>query len=303
MISVILLNYYSTEQVYQFVCHLKEYVKETLSFVIVDNSEDEQQWKQLLQAFDVQQMNQSEILDVNKQVLLVRNHNNAGYARGNNLGIRKAKEQFDCDYVLVSNCDLRLRAPISFLKWQRLLTEHKEIAVIGPKIESPVGEQQSPCREMSFWERWCLNLLAYPFNRYIYKREPEVMDVGRAQKVYRVQGSFLFCDYGKFAQVGMFDEYTFLYGEEMILAQRLLNHGMCMYYEPQIVILHEHNQVIGNYYSDKKRDFMKLKSELYFYRTYKKMPGIIKPIAYCCLQLYYWKKIVVEQIKSKLKHE
>ena len=60
MISVILLNYYSTEQVYQFVCHLKEYVKETLSFVIVDNSDDEQQWKQLLHAFDLQQTNQTE---------------------------------------------------------------------------------------------------------------------------------------------------------------------------------------------------------------------------------------------------
>lgn len=298
MISVILLNYFSDKQTYAYYCHLCEMVKDDLSYVIVDNSADHQQWIKLLETFQVKANEEKIITDYARRICFVKNETNAGYAKGNNIGIRLAKEQFDCDFILVSNCDLKLMQSTTFTDWERMLQEDKKIAIIGPKIESPSGEKQSPCREMTFWERWCINLLVYPFNRFLYKREPEVIETKKAQEVFRLQGSFLFGSYEKLKSVGFFDEETFLYGEEIILAQRLRDAGMAMFYSPDISILHEHNQVIGNYYSDKKRDYMKLDSELYYYCTYQKMPHIIKPIAYCCLQFYCWKKRIVDIVKK-----
>lgn len=302
MVSVIILNYKSHNETFKYVVHLKEKIDEELSFVVVDNSDDVNEWNELVNVFINEygfpiKKTETKVL-INTDILLLKANGNLGYARGNNLGVAAAVETFNPKQVLISNTDIVISERISLKKWITTLNTQSDIAVIGPAIIGLDGEPQSPCRKLMFRERWFLNLLAYPFNRYIYKRPDEIIKAEGACKVYRLQGSFLFCDVDKLSRIEWFDEHTFLYGEELILAERLSTKEMSMYYDPSIKVLHNHNQIIGSYYSSISRDMMKLKSEAYYYTTYCHLPKIVYPVGKLCLYIYYGKKAVVDFIKK-----
>lgn len=304
MISVIVLNYKSYESTFEYVVDIKDKIDDKLSFVIVDNSDDNQEWNDLVSCFckdyKVRFKNKSRLL-INQDILLLKAMKNLGYAKGNNLGIKVAMEEFNPDQILISNTDIVIKDRINFEDWINTFKTQSDIAVIGPAIKGLDGEDQSPCRKMMFRERWVINLLAYPLNRYIYKKPDEIERMTNASKVYRLQGSFLFCDVNKLSQIEWFDEHTFLYGEELILAEKLRLKDMYMYYDPSIEVLHNHNQIIGTFYSSLSRDKLKLKSEIYYYTTYCSLPKVGYPIGIACLYIYYAKKAVVDLVK-KVRH-
>ncbi len=304
MVSVIILNYKSYKSTFEYVVHIKDKIDGELSFVVVDNSDDYKEWDDLVSCFcreyEVHSKNESHLL-LNQNILLLKATGNLGYAKGNNLGVRAAIEEFHPEQVLVSNTDIVINERINFEDWINVFKTQSDIAVIGPAIKGLDGEGQSPCRKMTFRERWFLNLLAYPLNKYIYKRPHEIVKETNASRVYRLQGSFLFCDVKKLSGIEWFDEHTFLYGEELILAEKLRLKGMCMYYDPSIEVLHNHNQIIGSFYSSLSRDKLKLKSEIYYYTTYCSLPKIVYPVGMVCLYIYYTKKAVVDLVK-KVRH-
>lgn len=303
MISVILLNYFSYKDVYKYVYHLNEFVENKLHFAIVDNSNDLNEWEKLKDIFEVKtseeiSFDESYKLIIKSNIILIRNDCNAGYARGNNLGIKIANKYFNDNYLLISNTDLILKNKISFNKWIDEFSQNKRVAVIGPEVLGLDNKKQSPSRKMSFNERWGINLLVYPFNKYLYKRPPEIMEIDCKAEVYRLQGSFLFVEYNRLKSVNFFDENTFLYAEELILAEKLAKENMCMEYDPAISIIHNHNQIIGSFYSDLKKDLLRLKSESYYYEYYLNYPHCIYLIGIIMIYLYYFKKRIVCMIKK-----
>ena len=304
MISVIILNYKSYKSSFEYVVHIKDKVDDELSFVIVDNSDDNQEWNDLVSCFcreyEVSPKNESRLF-INQDILLLKARENLGYAKGNNLGIKVAIEEFNPHQVLVSNTDIVIKDRINFENWINIFKTQSDVAVIGPAIKGLDGVGQSPCRKMTFRERWVINLLAYPLNRYIYKRPDEIEKISNASRVYRLQGTFLFCDVTKLSRIEWFDEHTFLYGEELILAEKIHSKGMCMYYDPSIEVLHNHNQIIGTFYSSLSRAKLKLKSEVYYYTTYYSLPKVGYLIGKACLYIYYAKKAVVDLVK-KVRH-
>lgn len=301
MISVIILNYKSYKSTFEYVIHIKDKIDGELSFVVVDNSNDNKEWNDLVSCFcreyEVNFKNESRLL-INQDILLLKAMENLGYASGNNLGIKVAIEEFNPDQVLVSNTDIVIKNKINFEDWINTFKTQSDVAVIGPAIKGLNGEDQSPCRKMMFRERWVINLLAYPLNKYIYRRPDEIVKITNASKVYRLQGSFLFCDVKKLSKIEWFDEHTFLYGEELILSEKLRLKGMCMYYDPSIEVLHNHNKIIGTFYSSLSRDKLKLKSEIYYYTTYCSLPKIGYLVGKVCLYIYYAKKTVVDLVKK-----
>ena len=59
-----------------------------------------------------------------------------------------------------------------------------------------------------------------------------------SKKCYWVSGCFMFIRADAFDQVKGFDENTFLYAEEMILAERLIKKNYVSYYDAEYTIVH-----------------------------------------------------------------
>ena len=187
---------------------------------------------------------------------------------------------------------------ISLANLQEPMKKEEAVAVVGPRIFGVDQRDQSPRRFSTAGNKlflYYLNLLL-PKNKKI-KRLLDVDQPRKSGKCDWVTGSFLYVDAVKFHEVGGFDEHTFLYYEEVILAERLRKKGYGMYYEDSIQIIHDHGQTVKNVFSVLKGIRISFESSLYYYRTYKNLPGWIAIIA----KIHYKIFEILFSVKMKLK--
>lgn len=160
-------------------------------------------------------------------IILVKSPHNGGFAKGNNLGAKVAQIVFKPEYLLFTNNDILFPEQIDINQLVRHLYESSNIAIVGPKILGLNGKPQSPARQVDIWHRWIYPMLFWPFGYYlksigkITQKSGDTIPNAVSGTVYRVMGSFMLCHSQRFFECGMFDENTFLYGEEMILSERL----------------------------------------------------------------------------------
>lgn len=115
-------------------------------------------------------------------------------------------------------------------------------------------------------------MLLWPFLKSIYRPKSDIVDnTDCEQKVYRLIGAFFVVNLKNFNAVGGFDENTFLYAEELILAERALNRGYYMYYIPDVNVIHENGYTTNSKTKafDVHQVRIRLKSDLYYYRKYR----------------------------------
>ncbi len=136
-ISVVILHYNNPDDTINYIENLHQLNWSGLShhFIIVDNASPDGSGQRLEQLYKG---------DPIVKVLLAER--NLGFAKGNNLGIIYAQEQFNADFIAVSNNDIQILDKDFFLKMIRLY-EADPFAVCGPDIYS-AGKQhhQSPIR-------------------------------------------------------------------------------------------------------------------------------------------------------------
>lgn len=195
---------------------------------------------------------------------LLRNEQNLGFARGNNIGIKYLNDTYCPQFVVVLNSDTEL---IQENLFHKLLAEYKksEFSLLGPLILTKNGHcDNSPhfspkldtalkdlkrlkkerilikcgmyriyCVKNYFCHLFKTKVLkkAYPMHRY--------KDFFRYQKQVVLQGCFLVFSKKAFECVKGFDERTFLYYEEPILFLHLRKCGLTTVYTPEIVIFHK----------------------------------------------------------------
>ena len=136
-ISVVILHYNNLADTTKYIENLRQLNWEGLSyhFIVVDNASPDGSGRKLAERYNE---------DADVKVLL--SDQNLGFAKGNNLGIVYAREQFAADFIAVSNNDIEICNKEFF---QDLVQLHSQdpFAVCGPDIYS-VGKQfhQSPIR-------------------------------------------------------------------------------------------------------------------------------------------------------------
>lgn len=157
------------------------------------------------------------------------NKTNSGYAAGNNIGIRYGIEH-GFDYSWILNNDVLIREENVLADMIKVAEADARIGSIGPKIYSSNDKEVAPfCNRPTFWN--------YTFG---IKRERDYRrtQVDIARKVYCVYGCCVLLRNSAMKEINCMDERTFLYGEENILAERLLSKGYITYYLPSVSIKH-----------------------------------------------------------------
>lgn len=172
------------------------------------------------------------------------NEPNKGYSHGNNVGISYAKNNFEYDYIVISNPDVVINEfPDMF----------SEADIIAPNITVASGKQQNPMYlryhalsdkliYLGFKKKTKLYLLMGLGINKCFRLFDKITMTGKdTRSIYAAHGSFVMLSKhtvdvfnGK-----PYDEKMFLFAEEMVLAAKAKKENLITRYAPQIKVFHK----------------------------------------------------------------
>ncbi len=198
---------------------------------------------------------------------------NLGYARGNNLGIKRALSDPDVRFVMVLNNDTAVD-PAFLTKLVEAAEREKKAVLFGPRIVDYESKR--------FWRSATAKrpgllfmLMFFTPLKAVFSRLPLVSlhsgDGKEIRKVYAISGSCMFFRSEVLKEIGMFDESTFLGWEEFIVAEKLRARGHDTLTVPDSIVYHKWGASTKKLPSAEKAiEF--LRSEKYFNDKYLRMP-------------------------------
>lgn len=322
IIPIVIIDFNSFRRTLEYI---EDFIKDVvidddLTFIIVDTTENEENYYNFKNGLsDRTQINScKEIITSNNKVLKAMKYNifienktvdvvhikckeNYGFAIGNNIGTEIAKENYKFDYILFSNSDITFNNGLNLNRMINKFSNDPSIALVGPKVVGLDGKNQSPCKKLNLWTRWNFNSIIWPLNSIIRIKAlntyDDLMILDGNSYVYRIIGAFMLFDFNKFLEIGMFDEGTFLYAEELIIAEKLIEKKYKTLYFSEESILHEQGFSINKKFGDYGSLKNKFKSEMYYYKNYRKVSNFRISVSKILFNIYLYKLIIVRKVK------
>lgn len=252
-LSIITLNYKTKEttlaclesvySVYKKECDRKE-----IEHLIVDNDS---------QDGSVEFLKKEIIKKKLRHVQLIPNTENAGFGKGNNVGVKKSKGR----YVLFLNSDTVTKDK-GFLAMTDFFDTHQKLAIMGAKLIYPDGSMQ-----LSAWKFYT------PFNAFLMLLGLERFGflsekATDAVPVDWVSGACMMVRKNIFEKIGMFDEKIFMYMEDMEICYRAKKQGYTTYFFPKAMVSH-----IAQGSSNRTFAIVNIyQNLLYFYKKHRSVP-------------------------------
>ncbi|MBO4458954.1 MAG: glycosyltransferase family 2 protein [Butyrivibrio sp.] len=278
MLSIIVVDYNSIEKTLGYISHLREKIrcKGEIHFIVVDNYSNINDINMFVSG---DKYDPVETLDfegkpvkvysfANSKLVYISSGENAGYAKGNNLGMRFSKEYFSDEYYLVSNNDIEISKCFDFEEIKDIFDKNFDVAVIGPRIVGLDGVPQSPCNKPSAFGNLVMWHLSMATHDKLFKWN-DVDYTKESKKCYRVMGSFMFMRAKAAHEANLFDENTFMYAEEMILSERLLRHGYHVFFYDELTVIHAHGESTGKIADPTIPVEWTFKSLCYYFEKYR----------------------------------
>ncbi|MEK7748968.1 MAG: glycosyltransferase family 2 protein, partial [Bacteroidota bacterium] len=224
-LSIIIVNYNVRDFLHHALISLRKATKGIRSeIVVVDNASDDGSTEMLRRRFP--------------NVTLIASKQNLGFARANNLALKRARGAF----LLLINPDTvvqedTLRAMLEFFK------NTPEAGLAGCKILNPDGTFQLACRRsfptpwVAFTKIFGLSRL-FPRSSWFGKYNLTYLSPEETYEVDAVSGSFMMLRKEVFEKVGGLDEEFFMYGEDLDWCYRIQQSGWKIYYAPLTQIIH-----------------------------------------------------------------
>jgi len=234
------------------------------------------------------------------EAILLENKNNLGFAKGNNLGIKKARGR----YILLLNSDTVVKA--GFLG--HLLKELEAAAktgAAGPRLLNRDGSLQPsagfyPSPLKIFY--WMFFIDDFPFI-WQFLKPYHVTDAGfyrQRQEAGWLTAACLLVKKEALKTAGTFDESIFMYGEEVDLCRRIIKKGYRIVYQPESEVCHYKGASAAGSLSGIVEEF---KSLLYLYkRSAPKFLPVVRVIlrSGALLRLIVFGIIMRQKAKYKL---
>lgn len=215
-LSVIIVTYHSENDIYDCLQALWQHcdiAKEELEVIVVDNSpECEPMFTQLKERYG-------------DDIVLIHNTHNGGYGQGNNMGIKQAT----APVIMIMNPDVRLCEPV-LRQAIEAFEQDSRLSIYGIK-------QMADAATPSPYSIVC----TYMMNGYLFTLLTSLanrFDFYMPKYMY-ISGACFFASKKKMEAIGMFDEKSFMYGEEDDIHCRLLRmFGPTMRYNTKLHYIH-----------------------------------------------------------------
>lgn len=248
--GMVILNYNDSENTKLILEEIKDF-KILDAIIVVDNHSTDNS-VEVLKKFE------------NKKIKIVEAKENKGYAAGNNVGIKYLIDHFEVDNIIISNPDII----VTEKEMEKLVEdlEDKHISVVAPNIKESLGIScgwklptflSELVSNIPFFRRFEFSLLSYPKEEY--KKKLTKVDV--------VKGCFFIIKKEVFEDIDFFDENTFLYYEEIIMAKKLQEKGYTTYVDNEVTVIHALSQCVDKNVKRIEK-FKILKTSQYYYEKY-----------------------------------
>jgi len=167
------------------------------------------------------------------QVRVIRNVENAGFARAANRGAAASTGR----YLLLLNSDAWLQ-PGALRALLTLATEQPRCGIVGAQLRNADGSFQASHASFPTLAQEFLMLSGLGRALYGPWYPSHGPDAGRARRVDYVGGACLLARRAAFDDVGGLDEGFFMYAEEIDLCLRLRQAGWEVWYQPAAQVIH-----------------------------------------------------------------
>lgn len=254
-IPIIVLNYNDYETSHRFLDYFKKELAGVLELIFVDNNSTDGSYEALYKEFS-------------SMGVFIRNDENKGYGSGNNIGLKFVKDNIDSERVIISNPDIMVSAE-TIMELSKAMDDDKSVKAAAPKMLNERGEEQVSAWKLQGAIRDGLSSMIvtnrlFKLDKKLYSRE----ELSKERLyVEALNGSFFMADMRAFAEIGFFDEDTFLYCEENIIGYKMREHGYRELLVNNVSYIHAHNKTIGKIYSKKYKRYKILQNSRKIYYT------------------------------------
>lgn len=208
------------------------------------------------------------------QVTLIRNSENLGFAKANNIGIRRATGRYVClmnsDIIIRDGCFDRL------LEYQE---SHPDVGILAPKLLNPDLSLQRSCKSLpTLWIVLCEALAfdrLFPRSRFWGGRLWEFFDYNSIREAPVIPAAFWMVRREVFDQIGLLDEQFFFYGEDNDFCRRVGDEEFKIVFHPEAEAIHYHQ---GSSSGTPVRFHVQLQRSTVQY--FRKHHGMLQVIAY-----------------------
>ncbi|MBI4429526.1 MAG: glycosyltransferase [Ignavibacteriales bacterium] len=224
-ISVIIVNYNVRDFLYHALHSLYKASKRIRTeIIVVDNASDDGSVEMVRKRFPA--------------VQLIPNKNNLGFAKANNIALKRARGKF----LLLINPDTVVQED-TLSVMMNFFAEYPDAGLAGCKVLNPDGTFQLSCRR-SFPTPWValtkmtgLSKL-FPRSSWFGKYNLTFLNTEETYEVDAVSGSFMMLRREIYERVGGLDEAFFMYGEDLDWCYRIQSAGWKVYYVHSTKIIH-----------------------------------------------------------------
>lgn len=250
-ITFIILHYNGLDDTIICVESIKKFIDSTnYKVVIVDNKSPDKTYDDLLKYFAN-----------DENIVIIQSESNLGFAKGNNVGIDYARNNWQSDFVAVINNDTALIEKFLLEKVREKYCA-TNFAVLGPLVLKGDGycntnpmavgtqtreaalEKMKHYRKMywiykfglaTLYHKLCNILVKLNIKKHTHK---ELLCCEERTHV-RLHGCFMVFSEKFFEKQEGFDPRTFMYFEEDILQYKLEKEGLVSLYTPEIKVYHK----------------------------------------------------------------
>ena len=279
---IIILNYNDCERVEKLVKTIEGY-NSLGHILIVDNCSIDGSFNRLKKL-------------ASNKVHVIETNRNGGYATGNNYGVKYAKEKWNIDTLYFANPDVLFDEDV-ILNIEENLWQSDKYGVATVLVKEGYNAWEFP----GYWGTVRM-LFLFSFMIHKKKMKKELIEKRGIHEVGVTEGSFFAIKSSVFDEVGGFDERTFLYLEENILAYRLRQHGYKEIISADEYYIHEHSQSISKEYKSKARAFkLFLPSFLVYLKYYLKCNSMQLNVFKMFYGMAYFERILYDVVKHMIK--
>ena len=259
-ISVIILNYNVRYFLQQCVLSVQKALQNIEGeIIVVDNNSSDDSCEMMKQYFP--------------NVKLIENKHNAGFPKGNNIGVAEAKGEYLC----ILNPDT-IVAEDTFVKLLEFAKSKTDLGIVGCKLIDgtgrflPESKRGIPTPFVALTKMTGLYRM-FPkvsaFGKYYVQQLPQ----NETGKVDVLVGAFMVMRRECYEQLNGFDEAFFMYGEDIDLSFRSLQAGKSNYYFSGTTVIHYKGEstVKDKKYLQSFQNAMEL-----FYRKHFKVSFVFK---------------------------
>lgn len=221
-LSIIILNYNVRYFLEQCVRSVQNAIRDIdAEIIVVDNNSSDDSCEMVRKRFP--------------QVKLIESPTNAGFPKGNNLGVAGAKGEYLC----ILNPDTVV-AEDTFTKILAFAQSKPDLGIVGCKLIDgtghflPESKRGIPTPWVAFTKVMGLYKLSDVFGKYYASHLSE----DQTGKVEILVGAFMLMKTQTYREVGGFDEDCFMYSDDIDLSYMVLKTGKSNYYYHETSVIH-----------------------------------------------------------------